>query len=103
MALLVFLIPSIIFFLLHWIDNLPLNITFNLVGIVSNAAGALWIASGVYLLAEDSHHIIKGNKSRSKLLAKLSNLFVSASRTIPYGIICIVTGSIFQVIAALID
>lgn len=90
------------FFYLFFCKNWAITTVFNLVGILSNASGALWIASGVYLLKDDKKHLESINPSRNKGVIKLTKLLIYASKTIPLGLLCIFVGSLFQAVAVLL-
>ncbi|MCQ4267416.1 hypothetical protein U8L64_10025 [Pseudomonas sp. FIP_A4] len=83
-------------FYLYFGRNWSITTAFNLIGIVCNAAGALWIASGVYLFSQEKEHLQKGNPTRNKYAKKLAELLVSASRVIPLGVLYILLGSTYQ-------
>ena len=86
-------IAYILFFVLDW----PISISFNIVGITFNLIGTLWIASGVYLFFSEQNHLQKGNPSRNKHNKHIASLLSSASRTIPLGVGCIFIGAVFQI------
>jgi len=82
-----------------WIGrNWSISTAFNLIGIVCNAVGALWIASGVYLFSQEKEHLRNGNPSKNKYAKKLAELLISASKVIPLGILYILLGSTYQAV-----
>lgn len=85
-------------FYLYFGRGWSISTAFNLVGIVCNAVGALWIASGVYLFSQEKSHLANGNPSRNKYAKKLAELLVSASKVIPLGVLYILLGSAYQAV-----
>ncbi len=83
-------------FYLHFGYGWAISTSFNLIGIVCNTVGALWIASGVYLFSQEKEHLRNGKPSRNKYAKKLAELLVSASKVIPLGVIYIILGSLYQ-------
>lgn len=95
-AVIVLILLGSISFYLYLGRNWSITTAFNLIGIVCNAVGALWIASGVYLFSQEKEHLRNGNPSRNKYAKKLAELLVSASRVIPLGVLYILLGSTYQ-------
>lgn len=95
-AVVVLIILGSLAFYLHFGRSWSIQTSFNLIGIVCNSVGALWIASGVYLFSTEKNHLQNGNPSRNKYAKRLAELLVSASRVIPLGVIYILLGSIYQ-------
>lgn len=83
-----------LYFSRHW----SIQTVFNLIGLVCNSVGTLWIASGVYLFSTEKDHLKNGSPSRSNYAKRLAVLLVSASRVIPLGVIYILLGSTFQAV-----
>ena len=100
-ALLVFIIPAALVFYFSFRQNWSISTTFNLIGILCNFVGTLLIASGVYLFSTDRNMVQNGNPIRNKYVKKFADLFVSASRVIPLGVIFIFLGSAFQAMVLL--
>ena len=96
-VLALFLLGGLSFYL-HFSHNWSIPTAFNLVGIVCNAVGALWIASGVYLFSQEKSHLQNGNPSRNKYAKRLAELLVSASRVIPLGVLYVLLGSAYQAV-----
>ena len=99
LALIILLFFGSIPFIFLFKDWWSPDTAFNLVGIVCNLVGALWIASGVYLFSEDMKHLQSGNHARSKFSKKLALLLESASNVIPFGILYLILGSFYQALA----
>lgn len=85
-------------FYLYLCQGWSISTAFNLVGVVCNAVGALWLASGVYLFSQEKLHLENGNPSRNKYAKKPAKLLVSASRVIPLGVLYVLIGSTYQAV-----
>jgi glycopeptide antibiotics resistance protein len=99
MVMVVDVIVSGVVAYLYYSSHISIDLAINIMGVTFNFVGACWIASGVYLLSEDFKHLNIGNKSRNKIVNKLSGLLTSASRVIPIGVFHIFLGSAFQILA----
>ena len=100
-AVLVFIIPSAVVFYFSFRQNWSISTTFNLIGILCNFVGTLLVASGVYLFNTDKNYVQNGNPTKNKYVKKFAELFVSASRVIPLGVLFFFIGSAFQAIVLL--
>ena len=86
---------------LCWIHRLSSQQAATMAGIGFNLVGAIWIASGVYIVSEDRDLVNKSNPARNKVTKTLNKYARSASNTIPMGIIYLILGSCFQIWACL--
>jgi hypothetical protein len=85
-----------------WLTDSDPAVTINVIGIIINFAGAMLVASGVYLTSEQLRSLSPDIKTK-KLTIALTSVLIDASRACKLGVMCFAMGALFQIVSATFD